>query len=194
MTIHGIVFDLDGTLVDSGLDFAAIRRDLRLPAGRPILEALDEMPEGDWKAECRAMLRTHELAGADRATFMPGAVEVLESLTQQNRRLAILTRNSREATARVLDRLKLSFSVVVTREDVPPKPDPEGLLKICRHWGVAADEICFVGDFLFDLQTGQRAGVPTILYMPDGVPEFADQADFQIRHFSELLPLISRLE
>ena len=194
MRIQGVVFDLDGTLVDSGLDFATIRRDMQLPPGQPILEALAEMPEGQRKSECRAVLRTHEIRGADRATLMPGVDVALALLSNQNRRLAVLTRNSREATARMLERLNLSFSLVLTREDVPPKPDPGGLLKICEGWGVSGEQICFVGDYLFDLQAGVRAGVRTVLYMPDGEPDFADVADFRFRHFDELVPLISQME
>ena len=47
MKIHGVVFDLDGTLVDSALDFAAMRRDMQLPAGQPILEAFEAAVEAD---------------------------------------------------------------------------------------------------------------------------------------------------
>ena len=47
--LRGMIFDLDGTLVDSGLDFEAIRRDMRLPAGMPILESLGRIPAGSEK-------------------------------------------------------------------------------------------------------------------------------------------------
>lgn len=194
MRIAGIVFDLDGTLVDSRLNFEAIRRDMGLPNGRPILEALAEMPDGPRKAECLEILRGHELHGADVATLMPGVADTLAELAGQHRRLAVFTRNSREATDRMLARLDLDFATVLTREDAPPKPDPRGLLRICADWGMSADEACFVGDYLFDLQTGRAAGVRTVLYMPVREPDFAGQADFRIRHFSELIPLISQLE
>ena len=59
--LHGMIFDLDGTLVDSGLDFAAIRRDMGLPAGSPILETLDRIPTGLEKDRMLAVLRRHEL-------------------------------------------------------------------------------------------------------------------------------------
>ena len=44
--IRGIIFDMDGTLVDSRLDYDAIRREMGLPAGMPILEGLEQVPDG----------------------------------------------------------------------------------------------------------------------------------------------------
>jgi beta-phosphoglucomutase-like phosphatase (HAD superfamily) len=53
--LRGLIFDLDGTLVDSRLDFEAMRREMELPAGTPILEALEDLPAH--RAErCREIL------------------------------------------------------------------------------------------------------------------------------------------
>lgn len=193
MTLRGVIFDLDGTVIDSGLDFDRIRRDMGLPAGQPILEALDEMAGGPQKDECLRILREHELAGARRATLMPGVVAFLEELGHRRLRSGILTRNSREATDLALARLGLRFHTILTREEVPPKPDPAGLLRICEEWAVDVDEVLFVGDFLFDLETGRNAGVKTVLYAPGDLPDYKDRADFTIRDFAAAISLIAHL-
>jgi len=181
--IRGIIFDLDGTLVDSKLDFEAIRRDMGLPSQTPILEALRQTAPGSELERMQAVLHSHELRSAELATLFDGVPEFLQWIDDQPWPRAILTRNSRICTEIVLDRLNLRFSYVLTREDAAPKPDPAGLLAICREWNLPPHEVVFCGDYLFDLQAGQRAGMRTILYAPGELPEFADQADLVLRAF-----------
>jgi len=185
MQLRGMIFDLDGTLVDSQLDFPAIRRDLGLPAGHAILEALTEVPEGPAKDVMRRKLREHELRGAACATLFPGVAAMLAYLDERGVPSAVLTRNSRESTNIVLERLELRFSHVLAREDAPPKPDPGGLLHIAREWDLPPACIGFCGDYLFDLQAGRAAGMLTLLYAPTALPPFADQADHVLRCFTE---------
>lgn len=191
--IRGIVFDLDGTLLDTGLDFPAMRRDLGLPAEMPILEALAELAPGEHFDRQWAIVREHELAGARRAVVYDGVLEFLAELHRRNISQAILTRNSRESAELALAQLDWRFSQVLTREDAPPKPDPSGLLEICRRWQLAPEHVAFCGDYLFDLEAGRRAGMTTILYCPGELPSFADQADHVLRHYSDGIDLIDRL-
>jgi HAD superfamily hydrolase (TIGR01509 family) len=181
--IRGIIFDLDGTLVDSRLDFELIRSEMGLPSQTPILEALRCTPPGRELDRMKAVLSAHELRSARRATLFDGVTEFLQWVDQRQLPRAILTRNSRDCTDIVIDRLGLEFSCVLTREDAPPKPDPAGLIAICNRWQLAPAEVVFCGDYLFDLQAGHRAGMRTILFAPGELPEFADQADLVLREF-----------
>lgn len=191
--IRGMIFDLDGTLLDTGLDFPAIRRDLGLPAGTPILEALAELVPGEHFDRQWAIVRDHELAGARRAVVYDGVLEFLADLRRRGIPQAILTRNSRESAELALSQLDWQFSLVLTREDAPPKPDPQGLLEISRRWQIAPEHVAFCGDYLYDLEAGRRAGMTTILYAPDELPSFADQADHVLRHYSDGIGLVDRL-
>ena len=190
--LHGVIFDLDGTLVDSALDFDAIRRDMGLPSGMPILESLNQIPAGSEKDQMLEVLRRHELNGATRATLYDGVREFLEWLDQREICRAVLTRNSRESTEIVLDRLDLCFEMALTREDAPPKPDPTGLLTICDAWDLQPAHVLFCGDYVFDLEAGSRAGMTTMLFAPRELPDFARQADHVLRSFRDAADLFNR--
>jgi HAD superfamily hydrolase (TIGR01509 family) len=193
VTIRGVVYDLDGTLVDSGLDFPAIRREMALPEGVPILEALAEIPPGERLDECLRILARHEHEAAERATLMPGAAELVAHLASQNVPQAIFTRNSRRCSTRMLERVGLAFSWVLCREDGPPKPHPAGLLKLCDIWRVDPADVLFVGDYLHDINAGRAAGVRTVLFAPGKLPQYAPLADFVIRSLGEMVGLVERL-
>jgi HAD superfamily hydrolase (TIGR01509 family) len=181
--MRGIIFDLDGTLVDSRLDLEAIRRDMGLASGSPILETMGKIAPGPELDRMQEVLHQHELKAAHGAILFEGVLDLLRWIDEIPIPKAILTRNSRICTDLVTNRLNLQFSQVLTREDAAPKPDPAGLLAICKYWNLPPAEVVFCGDYLFDLEAGRRAGMRTILFAPGNLPEFADQADLVLRAY-----------
>jgi phosphoglycolate phosphatase len=161
--IRGVIFDLDGTLVDSGLDFDRMRQEMQLPPGTPVLEALATL-DASRAADCRAILDRHEREGVERARLMPGVVEFRVALADRGIRQAVVTRNSRALALATLDRVGQRFEIVLGREDGPVKPDPAALRRICEVWQLPGDAVAIVGDYKFDLEAGRRAGVRTVLY------------------------------
>lgn len=193
--VLGVVFDLDGTLVDSGLDFEAMRREMGLPRGQPLLEALAELPPPRAQA-CWAILARHEQQGAQRARLMPGAAELVAALQARGVRQAVLTRNSRETALATLARLGLAFDLVLGRDDAPPKPDPAAILHVCQAWELPPERVAIVGDYRFDLEAGRRAGARTVFYTAGrdtSAVDWAALADFQLECFTRPAALLAWL-
>lgn len=184
--IRAVAFDLDGTLIDSRLDFAAIRRELGFPEGRGLLEHIDTLDDPAAVARAHAVIERHEMTGAAAACWMPGARELLESLRSAGLPTAILTRNMRAAVEQARRSLGLAVDYIVTREDCRPKPDPDGLQRIARHFDVQPAELVYVGDFVFDLEAARRAGAVACLYRYGNNGRFAAQADWVVDHLDEL--------
>lgn len=180
---QAILFDLDGTLVDTRLDFAALRRELGFPDGIGVLEHLAAL---DDPGPARAVIDRHEMAGADAATWIDGAEQILHILRERGVPTAILTRNSRAAVARTDAVLGLPVDLILTREDCAPKPDPEGLLIIARRLGLDPAETLYVGDFVYDLQAARNAGMAAGLLLNGGNDQFRELADVVVQRLTEL--------
>jgi len=191
--IRGVIFDLDGTLADSRLDFAAIRREMELPADLPILEALVRLPPAQAE-RCQQILHRHELAGAERATILPGALKLLDILKARGIHTAIATRNSRRITDITLRRLALPFELLFTRDDGPIKPDPWAILQACDRWRIQPRDAVIIGDYRFDVECGRAAGCRTVLLThPDDPANCAntEQADLLLRSLAEFPTLLA---
>jgi len=162
--IKGVIFDLDGTLVDSPLDFARIRKEIGCDRGL-VLEFIDSLPSPR-REECHGILLGHELRAADEAVLKRGAFELCRFIEEAGLKKALVTRNCRAAVGIVCTRLGLKFDVVICREDAPPKPSPEPLLKAARAMGLEPAALLHVGDTSFDHEAAERAGVRSFVLKP----------------------------
>lgn len=192
---RGVIFDLDGTLVDSGLDFDQMRAEMGLPSGQPILESIASLPASEAR-RCWQILDRHELEGAARATPMPGVHDLLALLSSHRLRRGVLTRNSRDAAMMCLGRLGVTFDVVLAREDAPPKPDPTGILNICAIWEMRPTEVAMVGDYRFDVEAAGQAGSRAVLYTHGQSPDrwTAWPADYRLHSFTAAAEFVRWLE
>jgi phosphoglycolate phosphatase len=180
--VRGVVFDLDGTLIDSRRDIVAAANHALLGGGLPELPALEiesyvgdgarlllaraaRLDETDPRLDplLAAFLDYYCAHPLDHTTLMPGVRSVLRQL--EGLSLAVCTNKPRLTSVRVLDGLELSscFSLVVAGDDLPErKPSPVPILHIARELGIAAEELVVVGDGAQDVLAGRRAGARTI--------------------------------
>jgi phosphoglycolate phosphatase len=174
-----VVFDLDGTLVDSHKDLAKAANTLvRELGGAPITEeAVVRMVgegaavlvrraltasglEPDTPGALDRFLAIYDTCMLDDTRPYPGTVDVLEKLAGRHR-LAVLTNKPTRATARVLGGLDLArfFDPVVGGDtSFGRKPDPRGLLHIIEVAAASPASTMLVGDSPVDRETARRAG------------------------------------
>jgi HAD superfamily hydrolase (TIGR01549 family) len=191
-TIRGVIFDLDGTLVDSRLDFAAMREQTGCPEGTGLLEYQAGLEDHADRQAVAEVIHWHEMSGAKSAMWMPGANELLRELEQRDIPIGIFTRNSRESASHTLIRLNIPCTDLIAREDAAAKPDPAGLLLMAEGWQLGVDSLLMVGDFRYDLEAARNAGVNSCLYDPGGDSPFTELADVVINNFEQLAEKIHR--
>jgi HAD superfamily hydrolase (TIGR01509 family) len=187
------IFDMDGTLTVAAHDFDAIRTTLGLPPDQPILEVLATLPTAQAEALHRR-LDEIELQLAREARPQPGTRALLFGLQQRGVRLGIVTRNSRRNAYETLRACGLldffEAACVLGRESAAPKPAPDGINKLLAHWNAAPSQAVMVGDYLFDLVAGRRAGTATVYVDVAGHNQWAEQADLRVQNLGELLALV----
>jgi len=184
------VFDLDGTLTVAVHDFAAIRRELEIPDGADILDHLTSLPDHHAQPlHDRLQEIELELSGLTRAA--EGARVLLQHLQESGAQLGILTRNTRENALRTLSLVGLGRFFhpdhVLGRDEALPKPDPDGIQRLSRIWGIAPVTMVMVGDYLYDLQAGRSAGTLTVHVDITRTFRWPELADVSVGTLEELI-------
>lgn len=187
MHIKAVIFDMDGTIVDSSLDFDAIREEIGLPGGADILQSIAAMDEPG-RSRAFAVLHKYEKKAAGKASLRDGAAETLEALREKGIKVALLTRNSSDSVREITDRLKLELDAMVSRDDGTPKPSPEGIYRIAEELGVDPAETLMVGDYIFDVLTGKAAGAVTAFIRNKHEPP--PEADHVLDKLTDIIPLV----
>ncbi len=188
--IQGVIFDLDGTVVSFELDFSLIEAQIGCPCEQDLLDYIAQLPSPYMREEAMNIVHQHELQDAQFATILPGVTEAVNALKVKNIPMAIVTRNFDKAAAIKLQNNPLPIETVLTRSDAPAKPDPSALNAIATLWNINASNLLYVGDFLYDIQAAHNANMRACLYAPNAVPIYADQADYVLREFTELVTLV----
>lgn len=190
--VKGWVFDLDGTLVDSKLDFDELRSLLAMPPKLPILEYLETL-EASERQRLMKIVDDYEWQGHERATLIDGVGEFLDFLHVREIPCALLTRNSERVAHATLKKFDLHFDLVISRDHpFRPKPHPDGLLFISEKLSLGPSHLVYVGDFYFDMEAAKNAGSLGLYFNPesDQVPEIAD---LSFTSYSELIKFLAPL-
>ena len=217
--VQAVLFDLDGTLVDTAPDFLRICNQLLKAEGRPAINAAelrltvsnggravikgafgfkDDHP--DLERLLEQMLSLYEAAPAQDSQLFAGFDEMLTWLEQADVPWGIVTNKPARFTHKLIQQLSLDrrCAVTICPDDVSrSKPDPEGLLLACQRIDRLPANTLYIGDHQRDIQAGQAAGMRTLAaafgYLgPNDQPEHW-HSDFCIQESTQLLPLLKSL-
>ena len=208
-----LLFDLDGTLIDSAPDLAGAANDLRAQHGLPPLPYADLRPMVGTGARgmvgvAFGVLPTDERFGPLRDAFLARYAErlldntrvfeamqpVLDHLDAAGHRWGIVTNKAMRFAAPLVEGLGLAGrAVVLIAGDSTPfaKPHPEPLLEAARRLGIAPASCAYIGDDERDMVAGRAAGMRTLAaawgYLGQGEPVAAWGADHVLSSPAELL-------
>lgn len=209
-----VVFDLDGTLIDSKMDLVmsvnATRRHFSLGnLDAPTVEsyvgngvsaliqrALGEGFSGEELAHAiDFFIRYYHEHSLDYTKLYDGVREVLQALAESGIATAVLTNKPVRISNRIIDGLRLGgafLRVYGGNSFETKKPDPEGLLHLIHEAGADPAETLMVGDSTVDIQTARNAGCPscgvTYGFQPETLSDPAP--DFLIESLPALLPIV----
>jgi phosphoglycolate phosphatase len=209
-----LVFDLDGTLVDSAPDIAAavngLFAELSLPEveipairrmigdGAPVLleRALLHVGAAHKAADLMARFSVHYGENAARLTKVyPEVMQTLAALHDAGCRLGVCTNKPIGPTRALLAAFGLDslIEAVIGGDSLPQrKPQPEPLLTVIRALGGTPGRAVLIGDSAVDLACADAAGVPAII-IPSGYGMTPPQAKVTAASFADLPALVARL-
>jgi len=181
---QGLLFDLDGTLVDSLPGITASLNHALSAMGFPThgsLEVRRFIGNGSWMLAKRGAPQDapDEVVAAIELAFKahydlhwqggtspyPGVPEMLAELHGKGHPMAVLSNKPHPFTTVIVGRLfpGIPFDAVVgQKEGIPHKPDPAGALEIVRIFGLPPQDCMLVGDSTIDLETARNAGIRSV--------------------------------
>ena len=180
-----VIFDLDGTLLDTIADLAESANHALKQLGYPTRDVekirtfvgngvnkllFRALPDEEKTEENMMRMRTHfvpyyDAHNADLSAPYPGIVTLLEELQAKGLRMAVASNKYQEATAKLVKHYfpMIDFvEILGQREGINVKPDPTIVFDILKKAGVSKEETLYVGDSGVDMQTAINAGVDAI--------------------------------
>ena len=213
--LNAVLFDLDGTLVHTKIDFPRMYREMRTMAQAvgvsaetlehmQALEIVDAAVARAGEAGSALKQRMFEVLeeiehdGSVDPEPAPGARELFAKLHAADVNIGIVTRNCRAVSLPLLDQFGLDADIVLTRDDVVrTKPNPEHLRLALEILGVDAANSAMVGDHWLDVKAGQEAGcAATIGVLGEQDPSwFATfRPTYTVQNLEESLSLFNEVE
>ncbi len=211
-SIKAVLFDLDGTLVDTEeLILASFRyatktvtgrdipdEELRAKIGQPLTVQMWDWADGSQEvhdALFNTYLEHNERVHSQLIKSFPDTISVLDALRAAGLPLGVVTSKRSENALRAMKSTGIDgyFACLVAPDTFPAhKPEPEPVLHGCELLGVAPVECIYIGDSPYDLQAGRGAGCMTVAAlwgMFDREALMAEEPDYAIESLSGLVPI-----
>lgn len=207
-----VLFDLDGTLVDTAPDLVAcLNKSLAehgfatvdYPAAKPFIShgamAMINHAAADAGDDVKSrmlnyMLDCYQNNIAEHSRFFAGIAETLETIEILGLKWGVVTNKRQRFTLPLMDALKLSeraACIVSGDSTANPKPHPEPMLMACQQAGVRPENCVYIGDASHDIAAGKSANMKTLAalygYLKDGDQPENWGADALIEHPEQLL-------
>jgi phosphoglycolate phosphatase len=216
MALRALLFDLDGTLLDTSGDMGQALNRLRVENGLPTIAAAQIRPQvsnganalvklgfGELSPDAHEQLRTRFLDlylddVASKTCAFTGIEGLVEQCLQHGIAWGVATNKPWRYTQPLMQHFSFAQTAAVTLcpDHAKPKPDPSMLHLACEHIGCNPDEAIYVGDHQRDIECGKRAGMITIA-VGYGFTQQVDEhkswgADFAVDQADEIWPLIQK--
>ena len=185
--VRGVLFDLDGTLIDSAPDLGYAADKLRLDRGLPslpldayrplagagargmLLVAFGITPDHqDFPGLRDEFFTNYEQCMHERTALFAGIQDVVTTLEQRALQWGVVTNKMERFTSRIAQRVALfaNADVIVSGDTTPyAKPHPAPLLEAAQRMELQPHECIYVGDDERDIQAGRAAGMKTVVAM-----------------------------
>lgn len=214
-SVRAIIFDLDGTLIDSKLDLVhsvnATLRELHRPElpeeiissyignGAPVLVAKSlgpDVPPAELDRALKFFLTHYEAHKMDNTCAYPGVAEALEHLSDMP--MAVLTNKQERISVRILEALGLAkyFRTIYGGNSFSTKkPDPLGVNTILREFSARSNEGLLIGDSEVDVQTARNAGIlAAVVNYGFGIHDrVAHPADLYLDRLLDIVPALTAI-
>lgn len=214
MTIEAVLFDLDGTLLDTALDFETAINQVLSEEGEPalgreeirqhvgngsagIIENVFNIPRdhADFPRLQASLLAQYKIYLTDRTQIFPGLEASLELLEHTTTPWGVVTNKPSEYAVPIMDKILPSSQVLICPDHVSqPKPDPEGILLACEQLKVAPECCLYVGDHLRDIQAAKAANTPSVAvgwgYIGDEETHTQWHANWVVDNPEDMAPLL----
>ncbi len=218
MTLKAVLFDLDGTLLDTAPDFITVLNQLLTEencntlsddairktvseGARALITLGFSLKEGDHGFDrLKERLLELYLAGLAKETKpFPGISDLISHLHANEIAWGIVTNKQGAYTTPIMDAMAFHpapLSTICPDHVNQTKPHPEPLIKACAEIGCELHEAIYIGDHARDIEAGKRAGMVTIAagygYIPQGDCPSNWKADHTVNHATEIIPLLQK--
>jgi phosphoglycolate phosphatase len=211
-----VIFDFDGTLVDSSpgimhaVRMVGERHNYPAPTQHAVEQVISkgsnailrtlvgfDLTEAKFEELKKDFFMLYERYGIFENKLYPGMQEILDKLQGANQPWSIVTNGRARLVTAMLSNLKLTgqaTSVICVEHVARRKPAPDGLLKACADAGFKPNHAFYVGDAITDIEAGKAAGTKTIAalygYVPADNPGDTWGADYTIGAPADLSELL----
>jgi len=213
MKINTVLFDLDGTLLDTNHlvveSFQHVYRNINKEEkpvqeiksffGEPIKMTLEREFDVPFEESVKIYREYHYKVFDELIDIFPGMKELIIELDQKNYKLGVVTSRLRNTTIKGLEKYGLTeyFKCIITASDsTKHKPDPEPIEMALKELGSKPEEALMIGDSIFDIKCAKNSGVKSaIVDWAEASKEvlLAENPDFEIKKASDVIEILEKI-